>query len=113
MKLAKTHYFLLMFGTLTVVSAVFIVDHYRSRFSPEPSVTASDDYQIISRSCWFDIPSGESIDCGELRTPASSGAFTLPFVIIRSEEHTSELQSRENLVCRLLLEKKKKLSAHV
>src|SRR5690606_42044413 len=27
---------------------------------------------------------------------------------IRSEEHTSELQSRENLVCRLLLEKKKK-----
>src|SRR5690606_39803382 len=27
---------------------------------------------------------------------------------MRSEEHTSELQSRENLVCRLLLEKKKK-----
>src|SRR5690606_41846686 len=32
-----------------------------------------------------------------------------PFVTTsRSEEHTSELQSRENLVCRLLLEKKKK-----
>src|SRR5207302_7445719 len=29
-------------------------------------------------------------------------------LLIRSEEHTSELQSRENLVCRLLLEKKKK-----
>src|SRR5690606_42083719 len=28
---------------------------------------------------------------------------------LRSEEHTSELQSRENLVCRLLLEKKKEL----
>src|SRR5690606_28957766 len=28
-------------------------------------------------------------------------------VLYRSEEHTSELQSRENLVCRLLLEKKK------
>src|SRR5690606_41254155 len=28
----------------------------------------------------------------------------------RSEEHTSELQSRENLVCRLLLEKKKRTS---
>src|SRR5690606_40678526 len=28
-------------------------------------------------------------------------------VVLRSEEHTSELQSRENLVCRLLLEKKK------
>src|SRR5207302_4243140 len=31
---------------------------------------------------------------------------------IRSEEHTSELQSRENLVCRLLLEKKKKIKTH-
>src|SRR6266511_6444655 len=30
----------------------------------------------------------------------------------RSEEHTSELQSRENLVCRLLLEKKKKTNKH-
>src|SRR5436309_8820475 len=30
----------------------------------------------------------------------------------RSEEHTSELQSRENLVCRLLLEKKKKRTVH-
>src|SRR2546430_3433762 len=29
----------------------------------------------------------------------------------RSEEHTSELQSQSNLVCRLLLEKKKKQSA--
>src|SRR5690606_3519743 len=30
----------------------------------------------------------------------------------RSEEHTSELQSRENIVCRLLLEKKKTPSGH-
>src|SRR5690606_41128131 len=33
------------------------------------------------------------------------------YVPLRSEEHTSELQSRENLVCRLLLEKKKLLIA--
>src|SRR5260370_19180069 len=32
--------------------------------------------------------------------------------IVRSEEHTSELQSHLNLVCRLLLEKKKKCGAH-
>src|SRR5690606_40983729 len=32
----------------------------------------------------------------------------LDTLTLRSEEHTSELQSRENLVCRLLLEKKKK-----
>src|SRR2546430_4018614 len=31
---------------------------------------------------------------------------------LRSEEHTSELQSQSNLVCRLLLEKKKKTTAH-
>src|SRR5690606_39493295 len=37
---------------------------------------------------------------------AAYGA-SLVYVDERSEEHTSELQSRENLVCRLLLEKKK------
>src|SRR3712207_8075660 len=31
-----------------------------------------------------------------------------PSVLLRSEEHTSELQSRQYIVCRLLLEKKKK-----
>src|SRR2546430_2940230 len=31
----------------------------------------------------------------------------------RSEEHTSELQSQSNLVCRLLLEKKKKENRHI
>src|SRR2546429_6016983 len=34
------------------------------------------------------------------------------FVDIRSEEHTSELQSRLHLVCRLLLEKKKQTTNH-
>src|SRR5205085_12162075 len=32
--------------------------------------------------------------------------FAVPSVALRSEEHTSELQSQSNLVCRLLLEKK-------
>src|SRR5256886_17518378 len=32
---------------------------------------------------------------------------------LRSEEHTSELQSQSNLVCRLLLEKKKKNKTHI
>src|SRR5258707_4502032 len=53
--------------------------------------------------------------------PTSIGAVTLPLTtqrppsrsireigVPRSEEHTSELQSRQYLVCRLLLEKKKK-----
>src|SRR5690554_7526804 len=37
-----------------------------------------------------------------------SGTGMTYWITIRSEEHTSELQSRPHLVCRLLLEKKKK-----
>src|SRR5947209_17419899 len=37
-----------------------------------------------------------------------AGNYVFNFFGIRSEEHTSELQSRQYLVCRLLLEKKKK-----
>src|SRR5688572_32708635 len=40
--------------------------------------------------------------------PSSSTPCWPPFLGQRSEEHTSELQSQSNLVCRLLLEKKKK-----
>src|SRR5260370_1609062 len=36
-------------------------------------------------------------------------ALADPQVLLRSEEHTSELQSHLNLVCRLLLEKKKNI----
>src|SRR3712207_8263072 len=40
-------------------------------------------------------------------------AFVLyPGLTARSEEHTSELQSRQYLVCRLLLEKKKNIHTH-
>src|SRR2546422_4418534 len=42
------------------------------------------------------------------RTRSRSAATTNRAVPSRSEEHTSELQSRLHLVCRLLLEKKKK-----
>src|SRR2546430_13504187 len=39
--------------------------------------------------------------------PAPPPSYYRPGVPYRSEEHTSELQSQSNLVCRLLLEKKK------
>src|SRR5438093_7213556 len=45
-----------------------------------------------------------AIEPGALGVPAKSDG--------RSEEHTSELQSLTNLVCRLLLEKKKKKLTH-
>src|SRR5438067_5977584 len=40
----------------------------------------------------------------------NKGNMALAVEIQRSEEHTSELQSRFDLVCRLLLEKKKKIN---
>src|SRR5260221_6647952 len=43
----------------------------------------------------------------KLRHRADARDEFLPFDIGRSEEHTSELQSHSDLVCRLLLEKKK------
>src|SRR2546422_7766861 len=42
--------------------------------------------------------------------PGATNFWPVLFDYRRSEEHTSELQSRLHLVCRLLLEKKKKLS---
>src|SRR5690606_42126120 len=41
-----------------------------------------------------------------LRLPSGGGSERSPAHPARSEEHTSELQSRENVVCRRLLEKK-------
>src|SRR2546422_6655259 len=43
------------------------------------------------------------------RTDRTMSTRTAPCVWSRSEEHTSELQSRLHLVCRLLLEKKKRI----
>src|SRR6185295_20301265 len=54
---------------------------------------------------------GRSIRCPcstRSRRRRSNMYGSAPAAISRSEEHTSELQSRQYLVCRLLLEKKKK-----
>src|SRR2546425_9582146 len=48
---------------------------------------------------------------GHAPADAEAKIFSEPFLLKRSEEHTSELQSLAYLVCRLLLEKKKKTKA--
>src|SRR2546422_5833751 len=57
---------------------------------------------------WFRALTGlsftVSIDPEAFSVPCTRAGST----VLRSEEHTSELQSRLHLVCRLLLEKKKK-----
>src|SRR2546425_7108137 len=53
--------------------------------------------------------SGTAVPTSSAVSPATSTAVSCPSsVLVRSEEHTSELQSLAYLVCRLLLEKKKK-----
>src|SRR2546427_9369442 len=49
------------------------------------------------------------LDPREIATDTNAAPANLPAgaALVRSEEHTSELQSQSNLVCRLLLEKKK------
>src|SRR2546430_12517646 len=63
----------------------------------------------------FGLHSGAPVKLALLPAPANAG---ISFVRTdlpgkRSEEHTSELQSQSNLVCRLLLEKKKKKTRNV
>src|SRR5437870_9419265 len=57
------------------------------------------------------FPTRRSSDLGSQSGPPCIASGTRPSTVaptvIRSEEHTSELQSRGHLVCRLLLEKKK------
>src|SRR2546427_9568405 len=63
-------------------------------------------YTTLFRSCRFPLrvspPTRWSRSDRTLRRPTTRTGWC------RSEEHTSELQSQSNLVCRLLLEKKKK-----
>src|SRR5262245_63083288 len=63
-----------------------------ARSSPPPTRC----WPWARRTCWSTPPAG---------TAWSPSSTTVP---ARSEEHTSELQSLRHLVCRLLLEKKKK-----
>src|SRR3712207_7156122 len=79
----------------------------RSTLFPYTTLFRSSDLLLIdfvrSHQC-FSVKRGcETANCG-LCTVLMDGV-----PILRSEEHTSELQSRQYLVCRLLLEKKKQI----
>src|SRR5439155_4175945 len=61
------------------------------------------------RAGWLEHSAWSRIPCRSVCTPATAPQHrSSPTAGQRSEEHTSELQSRGHLVCRLLLEKKKK-----
>src|SRR5690606_41906791 len=103
-----------------LVAAPTVRSTYRFRFMPQPPPRPPlFPYTTLFRSP--DTRRIPSVHCarpgtGPAHRPAGhpddhgGAAATRPakFQQARSEEHTSELQSRENLVCRLLLEKKKR-----
>src|SRR5688572_31030901 len=70
-----------------------------------PSGSAVTNLTLATSESWKDKQSGEQQERTEWHKIAMFGRLA---EIARSEEHTSELQSQSNLVCRLLLEKKKK-----
>src|SRR5687767_15358815 len=75
--------------TLSLHDALPIFDHETDTILPP------------KRLCW---------QCRPRSHPASRHVPPLLSAVLRSEEHTSELQSLAYLVCRLLLEKKKKIT---
>src|SRR5258708_17092633 len=76
----------------------------RSTLFPYTTLFRSDEVIGGNQNSRFVVGSGRSFSLNEV-APAS---YDEARVLIRSEEHTSELQSPDHLVCRLLLEKKKK-----
>src|SRR2546427_6549738 len=84
----------------------------RSTLFPYTTLFRSSEcgYEVVVRSVVSDETdriAGKLVrwaDSGEVDVVLTTGGTGLT----RSEEHTSELQSQSNLVCRLLLEKKKK-----
>src|SRR3712207_6888172 len=74
----------------------------RSTLFPYTTLFRSEDGYLRALSNRADVLIG-----GRRRRVAGSVTMDQILVDCRSEEHTSELQSRQYLVCRLLLEKKK------
>src|SRR3712207_7563858 len=78
---------------------------FRSRCGGTGQLASGERDSICKGSGWIEILGAGMVDPNVLEFVRDSGYD--PERVQRSEEHTSELQSRQYLVCRLLLEKKK------
>src|SRR3712207_8301722 len=75
---------------------------FRSALTPRPFSSGSVAKSPVDFTSTTKVESG----CSRERSRASITPILSAKISSRSEEHTSELQSRQYLVCRLLLEKK-------
>src|SRR5256886_10700122 len=81
---------------------------FRSASAPRRTSSWPTRASAIARTArTTSVRSGSSSPQDRRFRPRSRGRSTVPRARKRSEEHTSELQSQSNIVCRLLLEKKK------
>src|SRR5688572_31551830 len=90
---------------------------YTTLFRSEPAGLALGDYQVLVTLSEAENKAMRMCDLAEVLQLTPSGATRRLDGLVksgwverrnsRSEEHTSEFQSQSNLVCRLLLEKKK------
>src|SRR5256885_8191646 len=88
----------------------------RSTLFPYTTLFRSPDYLAFNTeaaadtpfppNAWVTIAADGAVTLVSPPAEMGQGTFTAMGAVLRSEEHTSELQSPCNLVCRLLLEKK-------
>src|SRR3712207_7230438 len=87
----------------------------RSTLFPYTTLFRSDRGRLVARLAGRATAARRGGDRAAASTIGHAGSERNPIAVarafraLRSEEHTSELQSRQYLVCRLLLEKKKKI----
>src|SRR5688572_31397424 len=81
---------------------------FRSLQSGEPGEPGEHAQEEVIGVAWGEAWGGATLHAFPVPGLNSTRRCGLAIGLLRSEEHTSELQSQSNLVCRLLLEKKKK-----
>src|SRR2546430_13522959 len=82
------------------------------RFDPgERRIATTRSFEVCEGGGEYNVARGLK-RCFGLDTAVVTAFADDPVGRLRSEEHTSELQSQSNLVCRLLLEKKKNITDH-
>src|SRR5688572_32986979 len=101
-----------VYGVVLCFCFFFLMLRRPPRSTLFPYTTLFRSLQELGRAADAEREMGEAIAIaerlGDALLLARAHRTQLLFYLWRSEEHTSELQSQSNLVCRLLLEKKKK-----